>query len=143
MIEFDLLLHKAAELNNTTVEKVMKKGRGKLACVETRQMVSVILHNEGEGWSEIARKLNRTHGSIINLSTNHDRDYATLNYYEQSFDRLRKFMALGEDKEVCFDTKLISENERLRHENAQLKDRIFEIKQNSINLTKSLKQLCA
>jgi len=140
--QFESLRDKAADLNNTTVERLMRKGRGKLACVETRQMISAILHDNGEGWSEIATKLNRTHASIINAYGNHARDYASLNYYEQSFDRLRKFMAIEEDGLCDFDGKLISENERLRNENAQLKDKIFNIKQNSINLTKSLQTLC-
>jgi|21_taG_2_1085346.scaffolds.fasta_scaffold45652_3 hypothetical protein len=140
--QFEQLLSKASELNNTTVEKVLCKGRGKRACVETRQMVSKMLKDVGYGWTEIARMLNRTHGSIINNYDNHEVDYSSLNYYEQSFDRLRKYMALDSDEDECFDEKLISENERLRNEVAKLREQIFDIKLNSINLTKSLKTLC-
>lgn len=137
--EINSIIEKSAEINNTTFESVMQPNR-KALNVAARQMCYTLLKEHDFGWSEIGRIFNKNHASIINGVKNHERDYKALNYYKDNYDRLKLF--INDPDEVILFDKQKEVIETLRGENANLRDRIYEIKQLKIKLIKSLEELC-
>jgi hypothetical protein len=135
------LIEKAAEVNNITTVKVLSKSRVR-AYVEARQMVYFLLRNSGWGWTEVASRFDRTHASIINGYKAHENDYQTMHYYRSNFDKMRILCAENPSSEIDQAIKLVDEIERLVNENSRLKDKLYDVKANTLKLTKSLTKLC-
>jgi len=143
--KFKELIEACAEANKTNVKAMIGKGRSRFN-VEARQMAYTILRDSGWGLTEIGEAFNRTHATVINGCSGHKQDYATYSYYEEAFDDVRIKMSIHTNERTIVrrevEQKIIDEVERLRNENARLKDKICRIKVNSNLLTKSLKVLC-
>tara|TARA_R110000824_G_scaffold3139_3_gene14510 strand:+ start:2116 stop:2568 length:453 start_codon:yes stop_codon:yes gene_type:complete len=139
------LLEACAEANKTNVKSMIGKGRRRFN-VEARQMAYSILRNSGWYFTEIGEAFDRNHASIINGCSSHRQDYATFNYYAEAYDDIRIKMSIHTNERTIVkrevEQKIIDEVERLRNENARLKDNICKIQTNANLLTKSLKVLC-